>query len=101
MYAAFTAHAGLRSVRPEPNQIPLTLGAPGYPSTLTAAAKHATARRAGRLPQAGDHPGEHAWRVQRLEGSGSRSRVARVTSTTRTCQRRQLNRYDWYSAHDW
>ncbi|HWF73499.1 MAG TPA: hypothetical protein VG186_09155, partial [Solirubrobacteraceae bacterium] len=38
MYSLFTAHPSFAPYNALPNQVPLTLGAPGYPSTLTTTA---------------------------------------------------------------
>ena len=42
MYSAFTERPNYAPYNLQQNQIPLTLGAPGYPSTLVAPVKHMT-----------------------------------------------------------
>jgi YVTN family beta-propeller protein len=101
MYAAFTDHPNFAPYGLQPNQIPLTLGAPGYPSTLTSAAAGATpAERKAFRPQ-GVVPADvrsvyEAWEtwLGRQGAAGKFDGPDRVNPS-------QLNRYDWYSAHDW
>jgi Phosphoesterase family len=102
MYGAFTAHPDYAPYDLVPNQIPLTLGAPGYPSTLVASdVKHMTpAERKDFRPQ-GIVPADmrsvyRAWqswlaqqgRQHKFDGPDRMKPV-------------MLNRYDWYSAHNW
>lgn len=107
MYAAFTDQPNFAPFDTQPNQIPLTLGAPGYPSTLTTAlvkssdsATQASAARAdfhvqGEVPAAmrSTYDAWKAWLVQQ----GARGRF----NGPDRINPEQLNRYDWYSAHDW
>jgi len=102
MYAAFTDHPNFAPYNVQRNQIPLTLGAPGYPSTLTAAdAAHMTrAERDDFHPQgivpADMRPVYRAWQAW-LAVQGAKQRFDgpdRINTS-------ELNRYDWYSAHDW
>jgi hypothetical protein len=101
MYAAFTDHPNYAPYDAQPNQIPLTLGAPGYPSTLTAPAADATqAERKAFRPQ-GVVPADmrsvyEAWQawLGRQRAQGKFDGPDRMNPS-------QLNRYDWYSAHDW
>ncbi len=98
MYAAFTAKPDFAPFDLRPNQIPLTLGAPGYPSTLTAPAanaRKASVRPEGAVPanMRGVYDAWVAWEKQQA-ARGSFSRADAVNPA-------QLNRFDWYSAHDW
>ncbi len=90
MYAAFTSHPDLAPYSSAANEIPLTLGAPGYPSTFKAAGD-----LSGIVP-ADMRAAYDAWvawsRRQPFNGS-----LARVDAEKPV----MLNRLDWYSAHDW
>ena len=102
IYDAFTQHANYAPYMLQPNEIPLTLGAPGYASALTASAASATpAERKAFRPQ-GVVPADmrsvyDAWmalRKQQAADNGSISRADREKPVL-------LNRFDWYSAHNW
>jgi YVTN family beta-propeller protein len=101
MYSAFTDHPNDAPYDLQPNQIPLTLGAPGYPSTLTSpsAASSAAERQAFR-PQgvvpanmASVYKAWQAWLVQQGR-EGHFDGPDHVNP-------QEMNRFDWYSAHDW
>jgi YVTN family beta-propeller protein len=101
MYDAFQSHPNYAPYTVQPSQIPLTLGAPGYPSTLTSAPVGATAQmRRAFHPQGLIAPGmqrvyrawQHWAKVQAAHGSMSRADRENPE---------QLNRFDWYSAHNW
>ena len=51
MYGAFTRHPNFAPYNVLPNQIPLTLGAPGDQSTLTIAARRRQRGRAQSVPR--------------------------------------------------
>ncbi|MDQ6775034.1 MAG: bifunctional YncE family protein/alkaline phosphatase family protein [Actinomycetota bacterium] len=94
MYSLFTAHPNFAPYDVLPNQIPLTLGAPGYPSTLTGTA-------AKKLGAVGTVPATEravyaawvAWsKHQRFGGGQARQDYGKPAL---------LNRLDWYSAHNW
>jgi hypothetical protein len=101
MYAAFTSKPDFAPYDTQPNQIPLTLGAPGYPSTLTAASKNATPaeradfRKQGIVPDSmrSVYAAWAAW-IRQQHALGHFNHQDMVNSE-------QLNRYDWYSAHNW
>ena len=101
MYGAFTQKPDFSPYNAQPNQIPLTLGAPGYPSTLTTPPSGATAaERADFSPQgevpAAMRPVYAAWmkwsRKQAWNGPMARADAEKPAL---------LNRFDWYSAHNW
>jgi YVTN family beta-propeller protein len=101
MYSAFTQRPDDTPYDLQPNQIPLTLGAPGYASTLTTPAAGATAaeRRAFR-PQ-GVVPADmksiyRAWQVWSAQQAAEHH-----FDGPDHVNPEQMNRYDWYSAHDW
>jgi YVTN family beta-propeller protein len=102
MYAAFTDHPDFAPFNVRPNQIPLTLGAPGYASTLTAGDEaHMTRAERADFHQQGIVPADmrsvyHAWRVW-LSTQGAEHRFDGPDHIDTS----QLNRYDWYSAHNW
>ena len=101
MYDAFTAHPNDAPYTVAANQIPLTLGAPGYPATLTSApsdltkAQTANFRPQGEVPASMRHVYD-AWmrwaRRQPFNGP-----IARADAESPAL----LDRFDWYSAHDW
>jgi len=81
MYAAFTEHPDFTPYAAEPNQIPLTLGVPGY--------------QAAPVPQSmkGTYDAWQKWRKrQRFQGMDGRPDSAKPLL---------LDRYDWYSTHGW
>jgi hypothetical protein len=102
MYDAFTQHPDYSPYTLQPNQIPLTLGAPGYPSTLTAAPAGASAQERKDFHAQGvvpadmhsDYDAWMAWQKEQAADNGSMSRADREKPAL-------LNRYDWYSAHNW
>ena len=108
MYSAFQSTPNLAPFTALPNQIPLTLGVPGYSSTLgtaaaataataeTAKARTALARTAGTsVPPAerGIYAAWMAWSThQHFVGRHAIEDWAKPAL---------LNRLDWYSAHNW
>ena len=99
MYNVFTQTPNFAPYALVPNQIPLTLGAPGYPSTLSAKDVHAASGSAngaqGVVPSAmrGVYDAWQAWLAR--QGAAHRFDGPDRINTE------QLNRYDWYSAHNW
>ena len=91
MYSAFTATPNFAPFNTLANQIPLTLGAPGYPSTITSGPLKGT----GAVPSS-MRKVYRAWvrwsRRQPFNGIGARADAENPA---------QLNRLDWYSAHNW
>jgi hypothetical protein len=101
MYGAFTQRPNFAPFDVQPNQIPLTLGAPGYPSTLAAPASNATAQAKADFRATGVVPADmrrvyDAWSdwEKRQAARGKFSHADAVNPS-------QMNRFDWYSAHDW
>jgi YVTN family beta-propeller protein len=101
MYSAFTDHPNFTPYTLTPNQIPLTLGAPGYPSTLPApTAGDTAAERKAFVPQ-GVLPADmksvyKAWAAW----LGQQGHEGHFDGPDKV-NPQELNRYDWYSAHDW
>jgi YVTN family beta-propeller protein len=104
MYSAFTNRPREWNFAPydvEPNQIPLTLGAPGYPSTLTTPAAGASAGVRKAFHVQGVVPADmqsiyRAW----TEWSAQQAAEHHFDGPDHV-NPEQMNRYDWYSAHDW
>ncbi len=105
MYGAFTDTGNFAPYNVEPNIVPLNLGAPGGPTTFTPSVKQAAAIRTvdskatvsteGAIAS-GDRRVYKAWQtwLRQQAAKGHFNGPDRVNSE-------QLNRYDWYSAHDW
>jgi hypothetical protein len=91
MYSAFTTTPDDAPYNVIKNRIPLTLGATGYPSTIT----HGPLTGTGSVP-ASEHRVYAAWvawsRRQRFNGRRAAPDTAKPAL---------LNRLDWYSAHNW
>jgi YVTN family beta-propeller protein len=101
MYGAFTEHPDVAPYDLQPNQIPLTLGAPGYPSTLTSLRAGATAAERKDFRVEGVVPADmrsvyRAWQAW-LRRQGVEHHFDGPDHVTPA----MLNRYDWYSAHNW
>ena len=92
MYNAFTEKPNYAPYNVLPNQVPLTLGAPGYPSAQASAA---TVPPTAAVPQS-ERQVYDAWvawsQNQRFNGRRALEDYAKPA---------QLNRLDWYSAHNW
>jgi YVTN family beta-propeller protein len=92
MYSAFTSHPNFEPYDALPNRVPLTLGAPGFPST---ASRTARASGAATVP-AGERAVYNAWMAwsqrQRFNGGKALQDFAKPAL---------LNRLDWYAAHGW
>jgi YVTN family beta-propeller protein len=93
MYGAFTEHPNFEPYEAEPNQIPLTLGVPGYEaSTAAAQARHVPGTTVP-ASMRGVYKSWIQWRNrQKFRGKNARPDSAKPLL---------LDRYDWYSAHDW
>jgi YVTN family beta-propeller protein len=92
MYGAFTEKANFAPYDAEPNQIPLTLGVPGYPET-------ATATTGG--PVQGAVPSSMKQTYDAWESWRRRQRFQGLDGRPDSAKPLLLDRYDWYSAHDW
>ena len=97
MYDAFQSTPNDAPFIAAPNQIPLTLGVPGYSSTLVkAAAANARALAKAEAVPASEMNTFDAWmswsKHQRFTGRHALEDHALPAL---------LNRLDWYSAHDW
>jgi Phosphoesterase family len=100
MYSAFTDHPNFAPYNLQPSQIPLNLGTPDGPSTLTAPAGSTPAERKAFSPQ-GVVPADmksvyaawEAWGKQQVK-EGHFDGPDKVNPQL-------MNRFDWYSAHNW
>jgi hypothetical protein len=105
MYGAFQNTPNFAPYDVQQNIVPLNLGAPGGPTTFTPSATQAAAiKRAdpkatvsteGVVPASarGIYAAWQRW-IRQQNAKGHFSGPDRVNTE-------QLNRYDWYSAHDW
>ncbi len=100
MYNAFQAKADDAPYDVQSNQIPLTLGAPGYSSTLRVPLANTARDKKDFKPQGivpanmrGIYHAWVAWTKQQV-AQGNFSHQDRVNPA-------QENRLDWYSAHNW
>ncbi|MBS1885911.1 MAG: bifunctional YncE family protein/alkaline phosphatase family protein [Actinobacteria bacterium] len=82
MYGAFTESPNFAPYTAAPNQIPLTLGVPGYPAQ-------------GTVPSS-MRKVYHAWQSWK-----SHQPFAGLDGRPDTAKPVLLDRYDWYSAHNW
>ncbi len=97
MYAAFTNKSRGWNFKPytlQPNKIPLNLGAPGGPTTLGSAKRQAS-RTQGVVP-ANMRSVYQAWQAW----SAQQAAQHHFDGPDRV-NPQLLNRFDWYSAHDW
>ncbi len=105
MYTAFTDQPNFAPYNQQQNIIPLNLGAPGGPTTFTPSSAQAAAIRKAD-PRAtvsseggvaaGMRHAYNAWKAWLAEQDAK----GRFNGPDRM-NAEQLNRYDWYSAHDW
>ncbi|HEX3615546.1 MAG TPA: alkaline phosphatase family protein [Solirubrobacteraceae bacterium] len=105
MYSAFTKQPDLAPYNLVQNIVPLNLGAPGGPTTFTPSTTQASAitkadpkstvSTEGVIPAAAK-PLYDAWKawLAKQAAAGRFNGPDRINAE-------QLNRYDWYSAHDW
>jgi YVTN family beta-propeller protein len=104
MYDAFTNHRSQWDFTPysaQPEQIPLTLGAPGYPSMLTSSAAGATpAERQAFRPQ-GIVPADMQSVYRAWEAWSAQQAAEHRFDGPDRVNPQLMNRYDWYEAHDW
>jgi YVTN family beta-propeller protein len=101
MYAAFTGQPNFSPYDLQPNQVPLTLGAPGYPSTFTAPPSNASPQEKSHFTAEGVVPADMkrvyaAW-MKWMKQEDARGKFSHPDAVNAP----QLNRFDWYSAHDW
>jgi hypothetical protein len=101
IYDAFTAKPNFAPYTTAAERIPLTLGAPGFPSTLSGSTAHLTGAERKNLAPQGIVPAAmrkvyNAW-VAWSKKQPFNGPMARVDAEKPAL----LNRVDWYSAHDW
>ena len=104
MYDAFTDHPTTSAFEPYtvlPNQIPLTLGAPGYPSTFTSPSAGVTAAERPAVRAQGTVPADMRSVYQAWEAWSAQQVSEHHFDGPDRVNPEQMNRYDWYEAHDW
>ena len=101
MYSAFTKHPNYAPYNLAPEQIPLNLGAPGGPTMINSPAVGATQAERQAFRQQGLVPATMQ-SVYKAWQAWSRQQVAEhhFDGPDRV-NPQQLNRLDWYEAHDW
>lgn len=93
MYGAFSARPNYAPYNVVPNQVPLTLGAPGYSSAATANVRRSLNVTAVPGSERAIAAAWMAWsHHQRFNGARAIEDYAKPAL---------LNRLDWYSAHNW
>jgi hypothetical protein len=101
MYAAFTSHPNDTPYDLQPNQIPLTLGAAGFASTLTAAPAGASpAERRAFRPQ-GVVPANMRSVYAAWQKWGSQQVAEHHFDGPDRVNPQLMNRFNWYASHDW
>ena len=104
MYSAFANHPSDWNFAPYdlvPNQIPLTLGAPGYPSAFTTPAAGASAAERQAFRPQGEVPAGMRSIYRAWQAWTSQQAAEHHFDGPDHVNPEQMNRYDWYSAHDW
>jgi YVTN family beta-propeller protein len=93
MYGAFSEHPDFSPYEAEPNQIPLTLGVKGFEATTAAAQSRKLEGTTVPASMRGTYKAWIQWRDRKkFRGTDGRPDSAKPLL---------LDRYDWYSAHDW
>ena len=104
MYDAFTNQPSQWDFVPYDvlsNQIPLTLGAPGYPSTLTSSPAGATAAERQAFRPQGVVPADMKSVYQAWQAWSAQQAAEHHFDGPDRVNPQLMNRYDWYSSHDW
>jgi YVTN family beta-propeller protein len=96
MYSAFTQHPDDAPYNLTPNQIPLNLGAPGGPTMIGASSADRKAFAAQGVVPANMRSVYDAW----TEWSAQQVAEHHFDGPDRV-NPQLMNRFDWYSAHDW
>ena len=101
MYDAFTEHPQFAPYDVQPNEIPLSMGAPGGPKTLTAVAASATAAERKAFRPQGIVPADMRSVYEAWEAWSEQQAAEHHFDGPDRVNPEQLNRFDWYSAHNW
>ena len=104
MYDAFTDHPSRSAFAPydaQPNEIPLTLGAPGYPATLSSAPAGSTPAERQAFRAQGVVPADMESIYQAWQAWSAQQAAQHHFDGPDRVNPEQMNRYDWYSAHGW
>ena len=101
MYDAFTKHPNDTPYNFKPTQVPLNLGAPGGPTTLgSSPAGSSPAERQAFRPQ-GAVPADMQSVYQAWQAWSAQQGAQHRFDGPDRVNPQQLNRFDWYQAHDW
>jgi YVTN family beta-propeller protein len=101
MYSAFTQHPDDAPYNLSPEQIPLTLGAPGYPSTLTSTSAGASPAERQAFRQQGVVPADMQSIYKAWTAWSAQQAAEHHFDGPDRVNPQLMNRLDWYSAHDW
>jgi YVTN family beta-propeller protein len=101
MYGAFTKHPNNAAYNVQPTQIPLNLGAPGGPTTLTSAPAGANpAERKAFAPQ-GVVPANMRSVYAAWQAWGKQQVAQHHFDGPDRVNPQLINRFNWYASHDW
>ena len=101
MYSALTQRPDYAPYNLQENQIPLNLGAPGGPTSLLRTSAGSTAGQRKDFSQQGVVPADMKPVYDAWEAWGTQQVSEHHFDGPDRVNPEQLNRYDWYSAHDW
>lgn len=104
MYGAFTEKPDFEPFTAAPNEIPLTLGVEGFPAVAPAAATTnaaTTTAAASGGPVQGEVPASMQSVYQAWMSWKRQQRFLERDAGPDSAKPVLLNRFDWYSAHDW
>ena len=101
MYGAFTKHPDDKPYNVQPNQIPLTLGAPGYASTLGSPTAGASGAERKAFSRQGAVPANMRSVYQAWVAWSRQQAAEHHFDGPDRVNPQLMNRLDWYSAHDW
>jgi YVTN family beta-propeller protein len=97
MYGAFTSRPNFAPFDVQPNQIPLTLGAPPLPSSASAQEKADFKGRGAQRAVPANMKSVYAAWLSWEKQQAARGKFSHADAVNPS----QMNRFDWYSAHDW
>jgi hypothetical protein len=97
MYGAFTSKPNFAPFDLQPNQIPLTLGAPPLPSSASAQDKADFKGQGAQRPVPANMKSVYEAWLRWEKQQAARGKFSHADAVNPS----QLNRFDWYSAHDW
>jgi YVTN family beta-propeller protein len=101
MYGAFTQHPNYAPYNLQKNIIPLNLGAPGGPTTLGSGSSGSTPAKRQALRPQGAVPANMRSVYQAWQAWSEQQAAQHHFDGPDRVNPQLLNRFDWYSAHDW